>query len=211
MATVNRCEKCPRVVDFTTPSAFFPLSTRGRRKREINTQREENGKSVPIVILTIEVTNSCDDSTNASNFYSKSRRGTRLELICLRGRKKVSGRGGKKKRGTKNRVAASPTLTGIKNQGCPVSKVTRQISNVVSPPKERVESRRNLRTLGDNFNSPLPLPSRLFLCLSPPRGHRRRRRRRQTASSLCRAARVRLRFLKLLARFFDFNYSFNIF
>lgn len=96
-------------------------------------------------------------------FYPKSRRGTRLELICLRGRKKVSER--RKKNEEQNRVAASPTLTGIKNQGCPVSKVTRQISNVVSPRKERVESRRNLRTLGDNFNSPLP-PAFLSVSLS---------------------------------------------
>lgn len=71
-----------------------------------------------------------------------------------------------------------------------VTKVTRQISNVVSTRKERVESRRNLRTLGDDFNS----LSALF------------------SVSLCRArTKGRLRFLKLLARFFDFNYSFNIF
>lgn len=119
----------------------------------------------------------------------KSARNTARELICPRAKESI--REKKKKRGNKIEAAVSCSLTGIKNQGWPVSKVTRQISNVVSTRKERVESRRNLRTLGDDFNS---LSAAFF------------------SVSLCRArTKGRLRFLKLLARFFDFNYSFNIF
>lgn len=84
---------------------------------------------------------------------------------------------------------------------CVESVVARQVS------RSHVERRTggeggthgNLRTPGDNFNS-----LSLSLYLSP-----------ETISSsqpgAPRRERGDLRFLKLLTRFFDFNYSFNIF
>ena len=100
------------LASWISPFRFLRATTRRRRERRTG------------ILCSERNTNDRDDERE--QFYSKSRRETRLELICLRGRKKVS------ERGKKNRVAASPTLTGIKNQGCPVSKVTRQISNAVS-------------------------------------------------------------------------------
>lgn len=135
------------------------------------------------------------NTTKQEQFHSNRWRTTACRP-CSGGDRKRRG----KRRGIKSRRAASPSPTGIKEsrdaQRAPRSSSPRQVSAVTSNGEngEKGWSRGNLRTPGDNFNS---------LFVPPDRSHGTRRSSRRERGDL--------RFLKLLTRFFDFNYSFNIF